>query len=117
VGDPPYLLHGMTAANDISDWTNVLRMRIKFLLVQQLFEEGDRFVGESTADGMQLQAMQTALDARLQNLQKRGYIQRYRFQVHTTEADQRIGRAFIDVNFMPADELVQLRATVSISRK
>jgi len=117
VGDPPYLLHGMTAANDQSDWTNLLRMRIKFLVVQKLFDQGDRFVGESSSDGLQLQAMQTALDAQLQDLQKRGYIQRYRFSVHTTQADQRIGRAYIDVNFMPADELVQLRATVSISRQ
>jgi hypothetical protein len=117
LGDPPYLLHGMTAANDQSDWTNVLRMNIKFLVVKSVYEEGDKFVGESTADGMQLQAMQTALDSRLQSLQKKGYLQRYRFNVRTTQADQRIGRAYIDVLFMPADELVQLRATVGISRQ
>jgi hypothetical protein len=114
--EPVVLLHGMTAANENSDYTNLLRMRIKFLVMQQLFEEADKFVGQSSADGLQLQAMQTALDKRLGLLQKRGYIQRYKFVISTTDADQRIGRAFIAISFMPADELVQLRAEIAISR-
>jgi hypothetical protein len=61
--------------------------------------------------------MQTALDAELMALQKAGYLQRYSFTVSTTEADQRIGHASIDVSFMPADELVQLNATVGIKRR
>lgn len=113
---PVVLLHGMTAATDESDYTNLLRMRIKFLVVKQLFDEADRFVGQSSADGLQLQAMNTALDARLQELQHRGYLQRYDFTISSTEVDQRIGRAHISISFMPADELVQLRAEIAISR-
>jgi hypothetical protein len=59
--------------------------------------------------------MKTALDKRFLDLQKRGYISRYSFQISTTLAEQRIGHASIDITFMPADELVQLTATVGIS--
>ncbi len=62
-----------------------------------------------------MEAMKTALDKRLLDLQKRGDISRYSFQISTTSADQRIGHATIDVTFMPADELVQLTATIGIS--
>jgi hypothetical protein len=59
--------------------------------------------------------MKTALDKRFLDLQKRGYISRYSFPISTTLAEQRIGHASIDITFMPADELVQLTATVGIS--
>ncbi len=61
--------------------------------------------------------MKTALDKRLLDLQKRGYISQYSFSISTTVAEQRIGHATIDVTFMPADELVELTATVGISRR
>ena len=116
-GQTPVLLHGLTSATVLSDYISLLRQDIKFLVTSKLFTVGDRFIGESSVDGLQLQAMQTALDAELMALQKAGYLQRYSFTVSTTEADQRIGHASIDVSFMPADELVQLNATVGIKRR
>ena len=82
-----------------------------------LTDEADKFLGESTIDGLQLQALKTALDAKMLVLQKRGYVSRYNFVIYTTEAEQRIGHASIDVSFMPADELVQLKAFIGISRR
>ncbi len=64
-----------------------------------------------------MEAMKTALDKRLLDLQKRGYISRYSFSISTTVAEQRIGHATIDVSFYPADELVQLTASIGISRR
>ena len=58
--------------------------------------------------------MKTALDKRLLDLQKRGYISRYTFPISTMVAEQRIGHATFDLTFMPADELVQLTASVGI---
>ncbi len=49
--------------------------------------------------------------------QKRGYVSRYNFVIYTTEAESRIGHASIDVTFMPADELIQLKAYIGISRR
>lgn len=115
-GETPVLLHGMTMASDASDYIFMSRMRVKFMLVKALFDEGNKFIGETSTDGLQLQAMRTALDARLNEMKKRGYLQRFSYTISKTLADQRIGRAFIDITFMPPDELVQLRASVAISR-
>jgi hypothetical protein len=115
-GQDPVLLRDNTAATQASDYNELLRQRIKFLVVEQILTEADRFIGQSTTDGLQLTAMQTQLDSALTNLQKRGYISKYNYTVSTTDADQRVGRAFIDVSFRPADELIQLRATVGIQQ-
>ena len=114
--DPPVLLRDNTAATQASDYNELLRQRIKFLVVEQILTEADRYIGQSSTDGLQLTAMQTDLDSALSNMQKRGYISKYSYTVSTTDADQRVGRAFIDVSFRPADELVQLRATVGIQQ-
>ena len=112
----PVCLHGFTIATDASDYHNLLRQRIKGLVVDTIRTTADPYIGNSSTDGLQLQAMQTALDAAMTNLQKRGYISRYSFVVNVTQAEQRIGHANIYVSFYPADELVQLTATVGISR-
>jgi hypothetical protein len=113
----PALLHGVTAAAALSDYTNLLRVRIKFLLVKVIFDEADKFIGESTLDGLQLEAMKTALENRAIQLQKRGYVSMVDFAISTTDADRRLGHARIDVKFMPADELVQLTAYVGVTRR
>jgi hypothetical protein len=113
----PVLLHGETVATSLSDYQNLLRQRIKGLVVRVIRAEADKFIGESTIDGLQLQALKTALDSRMLELQKRGYLSKYNFTIATTEADQRIGHAQIDVTFNPADELIQLIANVGVSRR
>lgn len=112
----PVLLHGETVATPLSDYQNLLRQRIKGLVVRILRAEADKFIGNATIDGLQLQALQTALDNRMTELQKRGYLSKYSFTVTTTEADQRLGHAEIDITFNPADELIQLVANVGVSR-
>jgi hypothetical protein len=113
----PVLLHGITAASAFSDYTNLLRVRIKFLIVGIIFDEADKFIGESTIDGLQLTAMKTSLESRAIQLQKRGYTSFADFNISTTDADRRIGHARIDVKFGPADELVQLQAFVGVARR
>jgi hypothetical protein len=49
------------------------------------------------------------------NLQKRGYISSYNFTITSTLAQQKVGQASIQISFVPADELVQLNATVGIN--
>jgi hypothetical protein len=113
----PNLLHGFTAATKFSDYTNLLRVRIKFLVVKVLFDEAEKFIGESVIDGLQLSAMKTALEARMIQLQKRGYISFADFAISATAAEQRLGTANIEVSFTPADELVRLNAFVGIVRR
>lgn len=115
-GSLPVWTHDQTAATSASDYKNLLRQRIKGLVVNTLRTVADPFIGSSSIDGLQLQSLQTALTNQLMVLQKRGYLSRFNFTVTSTPADQRIGHANIDITFNPADELVQLNASVAVSR-
>ena len=112
----PVFTHGQTAATNASDYKNLLRQRIKGLVVDTLRTTADPFIGASSIDGLQIQALQTALNNKLLALQKRGYIANFSFTITTTPAQQRIGHAQIDITFSPADELIQLDASVAVSR-
>lgn len=115
-GNLPVFTHGQTAATNASDYKNLLRQRIKGLVVDTLRQTADPFIGASSIDGLQVQSLQTALTNKLMTLQKRGYLSRFNFTVTTTPAQQRIGHANIDITFNPADELIQLDASVAVSR-
>lgn len=114
-GNLPVFTHGQTAATNASDYKNLLRQRIKGLVVDTLRLTADPFIGGSSVDGLTLQSLQTALNNKMGTLQKRGYIGKFSFSVSTTQAQQRIGHANIFITFQPADELIQLDATVAVS--
>lgn len=116
VGNLPCFLHDQTAATNASDYKNLLRQRIKGLVVDTLRTTADPFIGSSTTDGLQLQALQTALTKQMMVLQKRGYIGNFSFTVNSSPAQQRIGHASIYILFTPADELIQLDATIALSQ-
>lgn len=116
IGNRPVFTHGQTAATNASDYKNLLRQRIKGLVVNTLRVTADPFIGSSSIDGLQVQALQTALTNKLMVLQKRGYLSSFNFAVTTSAAEQRIGHARIDITFNPADELIQLDASVAVSR-
>lgn len=114
-GQLPVSLHDKTSATAASDYNLALRQRIKFLMIQVLLREANNFIGNGTNDGLSLTALKTALDADCLNLQKRGYISSYNFTITSTKAQQKIGQASIAVSFVPANELVQLNATIGIN--
>ena len=114
--EPAALLHDYTCSTDASDYLFILRQNIKFLLCAALFQEADKFIGESSTDGLQLAALGTALDRRITDLKKRGYIAGCDYVIYSTLADRRIGRAFIDLTFNPPDEAVQIRASIAVGR-
>ena len=114
--EPAALLHDYTCSTDASDYLFILRQNIKFLLCAALFQEADKFIAESSTDGLQLAALGTALDRRITDLKKRGYIAGCDYVIYSTLADRRIGRAFIDLTFNPPDEAVQIRASIAVGR-
>lgn len=114
-GNLPVALHDKTAATEVSDYTLTLRQRIKFLVIQTLLTEAQNYIGNSTNDGLALTALKTALDSDCLNLQKRGYLQSYNFTITSTASQQKVGQASIQISFVPANELVQLDATVGIN--
>jgi len=116
VGNLPCFLHDQTSATNASDYKNLLRQRIKGLVADTIRVTADPFIGSSTTDGLQLQSLQTALTKQFMVLQKRGYIGNFSFKVNSTPAQQRIGHASIYIVFTPADELIQLDATIALSQ-
>lgn len=114
-GNLPAFTNDQTAATNASDYKNLLRQRIKGLVVNTLRKTADPFVGSSSTDGLQLTALQTALTSQMMILQKRGYLSNFSFSVTSTPAQQRIGHATISIVFTPADELIQLDATIALS--
>jgi hypothetical protein len=115
VGVLPVALIDKTAATVASDYTLALRQRIKFLVIQTVLGEANNYIGNGTNDGLSLVALKTALDADCLNLQKRGYLSSYNFTITSTPAQQKIGQASIQISFVPANELVQLNATIGIN--
>jgi hypothetical protein len=116
LGVPPALLHDMSAATEASDYTTLLHNRVKGRYIQTLLSVADKFIGESSLDGLQLQALKTALDQALVELSKRGYGRNAQVVISTTPGEQRLGHATIDLTFQPADELIQLTAQVGLVR-
>ncbi|MGC1582137.1 MAG: hypothetical protein WA766_11670 [Candidatus Acidiferrales bacterium] len=114
-GNLPVCLHDKTSATVVSDYTLTLRQRIKFLVIQTLLLEASNYIGNSTNDGLALTALKTALDSDCLNLQKRGYLQSYNFTITSTASQQKVGQASIQISFVPANELVQLDATIGIN--
>jgi hypothetical protein len=112
----PALLHDFTCATDASDYTELLRVRIKGLVISTMLAIGDPFVGASSLDGLQLVSLKTALDNGLVALQQRGYISNPQVTITTTAAESLIGHANLFLTFHPADELVQLSAYVGLSQ-
>lgn len=115
-GNLPVFTHDQTAATNTSDYKNLLRQRIKGLVVDTVRKTADPFLGNSSTDGLQLQSLQTALTKQLMTLQKRGYMSNFSFAVTTTPAQQRIGHATINIVFSPANELIQLNASIALSQ-
>jgi hypothetical protein len=113
---PAAMLHDMSAATDASDYTTILHTRVKGRFVATLLQVADPFIGESSLDGLQLQALKTALDQALVELSKRGYGSNPNVVITTTPGEQRLGHATLDLTFRPADELIQLTAQVGLTR-
>ena len=80
-GNLPVFTHGQTAATSASDYKNLLRQRIKGLVVDTVRTTADPFIGTSSIDGLQVQSLQTALNNKMVTLQKRGYVSRFSFTV------------------------------------
>lgn len=116
-GNLPVLLHGDTLATSFSDYINLLRQSIKGLVIETIRSVANSFIGKGSLDGLTQQGLITALTKAFTNLQKNGYVSAFSFAVTTTAADQKLGHASIQVTFTPANELVQLKATVGVGQQ
>jgi hypothetical protein len=65
----PALLHDLTAASDSTDYTNLVRVRCMGVVIQTLLNCANKYIGESSLDGLTLVSMQTQLTQDLVGLQ------------------------------------------------
>ena len=72
----PALLHDLTAATNASDYTNLVRVRCMGVVIQTLLNRANKYIGQSSLDGLTLVSMQTQLTQDLVGLQTRGYCTR-----------------------------------------
>lgn len=112
----PTMLHDLTAAADASDYTNLVRVRCMGVVIQTLQTRANKYIGQSTLDGLTLVSMQTQLVQDLVGLQQRGYCTRPNVKVTSTPAQARIGHATLYLTCHPADELIQLTAYVGVGQ-
>jgi hypothetical protein len=112
----PTILHDRTGAMATSDWTQLYRMNLKFLVSAIAFSEGKKFIGTNAINGLQLASMKTAMDADGDVLKQRGYITAVQFNPYTTASDARIGSATCDITFQAPDQLCQLKTSIGITR-
>jgi hypothetical protein len=104
----PALLHDLTAATNASDYTNMVRVRCMGVVIQTLLNRANKYIGQSSLDGLTLLSMQTQLTQDLVGLQTRGYCTRPNVKIVSTPAQSRIGHATLHLTCHPADELIQL---------
>ena len=112
----PALLHDLTAATNASDYTNLVRVRCMGVVIQTLLNRANKYIGQSSLDGLTLVSMQTQLTQDLVGLQSRGYCTRPNVTISSTPAQQKIGHATLYLTCHPADELIQLTAFVAVGQ-
>ena len=114
INNQPVLLHDLTAARDVSDYTNLVRVRCFSLVIATLLTRANGYIGESSLDGLTLVAMKTQLDQDLVNLTTRGYCNHSNVTISSSTVQQKIGHATLNLVVHPADELIQLTANVGV---
>lgn len=114
VGALPALLHDLTAGTNATDYTNFVRVRCMGVVVQQLFTRANSYLGRSSLDGLTLVAMVTQLNQDLVNLTTRGYCNHSSVTVTSTSAQQKIGHCTLNLKCHPADELIQISASIAV---
>lgn len=110
-------MHDNSAALPTSDWSQIYRTRLKFLVSKIAFTTGKKFLGENSINGLQLTSMKTALDSDADELKKRGYISGADFDPHTDAADARIGKVTLDIQFWAPDQARMLETSIGIVRR
>jgi len=103
-----------TAARPDSDYQRLSTMRIVKEVIDAIRRFGQPFIGEPN-NAAQRAALRTVLENALNSLLKAGDLQRYALEIISNPADQVLGKAFIQLDLVPAFELRQLTVILSLA--
>lgn len=109
----------MTGAYNISsyyrsDFVRLSTVRIVHDAVNYVREVANQFIGEPN-NAPQRNAMATAIENALKNMQEQGALRRFNFNVYASPTDQVLGRANVELVLVPAFELQQITVIVALT--
>lgn len=109
----------MTGAYNISqyyrsDFVRLSTVRIVHDAVNYVREVSNQFIGEPN-NAPQRNAMATAIENALKNMQEQGALRRFNFNVYATPTDQVLGKATVELVLVPAFELQTITVVVSLN--
>jgi len=109
----------MTGAYNIdqyarSDYVRLSTVRIVHDAINYVRQTADQFIGEPN-NAPQRNAMATAIENALKNMQENGALRRFNFNVYASPTDQVLGRATVELILVPAFELQQITVIVALT--
>lgn len=109
----------MTGAYNISqyyrsDYTRLSTVRIVHDAINYVRETADQFIGEPN-NAPQRNAMATAIENSLKNMQESGALRRFDFNVYASPTDQVLGKATVELVLVPAFELQTITVIVALT--
>ena len=109
----------MTGAYNIdqysrSDFVRLSTVRIVHDAINYVRSVADQFIGEPN-NAPQRNAMATAIENALKNMQERGALRRFNFNVYASPTDQVLGKATVELILVPAFELQQITVVVALT--
>ena len=109
----------MTGAFNISqyyrsDFVRLSTVRIVHDAINYVRSVADQFIGEPNS-APQRNAMATAIENALKNMQERGALRRFNFNVYASPTDQVLGKANVELILVPTFELQQVTVVVALT--
>ena len=109
----------MTGAYNVSsysrsDFTRLSTVRIVHDAINYVRSVADNFIGEPN-NAPQRNAMANAIENALKNMQERGALRRFDFNVYASPTDQILGKATVELILVPAFELQQIVIIVALT--
>jgi len=97
-----------------SDFVRLSTVRIVHDAINYVRQTADQFIGEPNS-APQRNAMATAIENSLKNMQERGALRRFNFNVFASPTDQVLGKATVELILVPAFELQQIVVVVALT--
>ncbi len=109
----------MTGAYNISqyyrsDYVRLSTVRIVHDAINYVRETADQFIGEPN-NAPQRNAMATAIENALKNMQEQGALRRFNYNVYASPTDQVLGKATVELELVPAFELQTITVIVALN--
>lgn len=97
-----------------SDFHRLTTVRITHVAAQNVREAMESFIGEPV-NAAQLNAMREAIENRLRTMTLSGALRRYQFDIIATPEQQSLGEATVNLEIVPAFELVNVTTSVRLA--